>query len=400
MRDGWRKTTLEAVASQYIDGFKVLPDETYKNLGVQWYAGGTFAREPKRGSEVGATRLFRVKPGQFIYNRMFVTEGSFALVASEHADGVVSNEFPVFDLDEAQVLPNFLLAYFQQPEVWRAVADEATGTTKSRRRWKESQFLAHSIILPPLGEQRRIVDLIAAVDDAVQATEAEVADGVRTMWAVIESDLERAEGRTVRLGEVATIVRGGAPRPIREYETSDPAGLPWIKIGDIAADGMYVTQTAVRIRAEGLTKTRMVKPGDFILSNSMSFGRPYISMIEGCIHDGWLALSDYQQSFETRFLYFLLRGAGVQAQFEALAAGSGVRNLKKESVAGVIVNVPSLTEQRDIVERAWALRDAVDAARATADALRALRSNLVTVLLSGEHEIPASYDALLEGDVL
>ena len=163
---------------------------------------------------------------------------------------------------------------------------------------------------------------------------------------------------------------------------------------------MYVTQTAVRIRAEGLTKTRMVKPGDFILSNSMSFGRPYISMIEGCIHDGWLALSDYQQSFETRFLYFLLRGAGVQAQFEALAAGSGVRNLKKESVAGVIVNVPSLTEQRDIVERAWALRDAVDAARATADALRALRSNLVTVLLSGEHEIPASYDALLEGDVL
>ena len=77
-----------------------------------------------------------------------------------------------------------------------------------------------------------------------------------------------------------------------------------------------------------------------------------------------------------------------------------MRNLKKESVAGVIVNVPSLTEQRDIVERAWALRDAVDAARATADALRALRSNLVTVLLSGEHEIPASYDALLEGDVL
>ena len=83
MRDGWRKTTLEAVASQYIDGFKVLPDETYKNLGVQWYAGGTFAREPKRGSEVRATRLFRVKPGQFIYNRMFVTEGSFALAASE-----------------------------------------------------------------------------------------------------------------------------------------------------------------------------------------------------------------------------------------------------------------------------------------------------------------------------
>ena len=34
MRDGWRKTTLEAVASQYIDGFKVLPDETYKNLSL------------------------------------------------------------------------------------------------------------------------------------------------------------------------------------------------------------------------------------------------------------------------------------------------------------------------------------------------------------------------------
>lgn len=94
MRDGWQQTTLGEVATQYVDGFSVLPNETYTNLGVQWYAGGTFAREPKLGSEMKATRLFRVKPGQFIYNRMFVTEGSFALVAAEHADGVVSNEFP------------------------------------------------------------------------------------------------------------------------------------------------------------------------------------------------------------------------------------------------------------------------------------------------------------------
>lgn len=94
-----------------------------------------------------------------------------------------------------------------------------------------------------------------------------------------------------KLGELLRIERGGSPRPIDEYITDDLEGLNWIKIGDAPIDGSsLITSTAERIKKEGLGKTRQVFPGDLILSNSMSFGKPYILGIPGCIHDGWLVL--------------------------------------------------------------------------------------------------------------
>ena len=82
-----------------------------------------------------------------------------------------------------------------------------------------------------------------------------------------------------RFGELADIERGGSPRPIKSFLTDDPDGLNWIKIGDTDKGGKYITSTSEKIRREGLTKTRMVYPGDFLLTNSMSFGRPYITQI-------------------------------------------------------------------------------------------------------------------------
>ena len=93
-------------------------------------------------------------------------------------------------------------------------------------------------------------------------------------------------------GEVATIVRGASPRPIQSFITDDINGIPWIKIGDVSVGSKYITETAERITEEGAKKSRRINPGDFVLSNSMSFGRPYISKIHGCIHDGWLSISD------------------------------------------------------------------------------------------------------------
>ena len=86
-------------------------------------------------------------------------------------------------------------------------------------------------------------------------------------------------------GESATIVRGASPRPIKNFITTEPTGVNWIKIGDVKPGDKYITASAEKITQEGAKKSRTVKKGDFILSNSMSFGRPYILQIDGCIHD-------------------------------------------------------------------------------------------------------------------
>ena len=152
----------------------------------------------------------------------------------------------------------------------------------------------------------------------------------------------------VRLGDVITILRGGSPRPIKKYLTNNSSGINWIKIGDSKPNSKYIESATEKIIPEGLNKTREVHKGDFLLSNSMSFGRPYILKINGAVHDGWLVLSEYEQLFDKDYLYYLLSSSFINKQFVALATGSTVKNLNRERVANTIAVVPPLLEQKRI----------------------------------------------------
>ena len=149
-----------------------------------------------------------------------------------------------------------------------------------------------------------------------------------------------------KFSELVQIERGGSPRPIDDFITDAPNGLNWIKIGDAPTQGNYITKTAEKIRPEGLSKTREVHPGDLILSNSMSFGKPYIMGIDGCIHDGWLLIRNTYGVFDLTFLCHLLGTPQMLSQYRSLAAGSTVNNLNKELVGNTVVTIPSITEQR------------------------------------------------------
>ena len=151
--------------------------------------------------------------------------------------------------------------------------------------------------------------------------------------------------RWTKFCNICDIARGGSPRPIEKYITNDADGINWIKIGDTEKGGKYIYSTKEKIKREGISKSRYVKPGDFLLTNSMSFGRPYILKIDGCIHDGWLVINDNFRVFDQDFLYYLL-SSNVMYQLLSIAAkGSTVKNLKSDTVKIVIMPVPPKNEQ-------------------------------------------------------
>ena len=140
-----------------------------------------------------------------------------------------------------------------------------------------------------------------------------------------------------RLGNICSIARGGSPRPIENYLTDDENGLNWIKIGDTEQGGKYIYSTKEKIRPEGLSKTRYVCSGDFLLTNSMSFGRPYILRTNGCIHDGWLVIGGIEIAFHQDYLYYMLSSSIMYNALSSLAVGSTVKNLKSDSVKSLLV---------------------------------------------------------------
>jgi type I restriction enzyme S subunit len=120
----------------------------------------------------------------------------------------------------------------------------------------------------------------------------------------------------IRLDKIFEIARGGSPRPIDKFITDDPDGINWVMIRDATDSTKFISKTKKRISANGVSKSRIVKPGDFLLTNSMSFGRPYIMATTGCIHDGWLVLSPKINNVDQDYFYHLLGSNAVYAEFE------------------------------------------------------------------------------------
>ncbi|VOS81173.1 type I restriction-modification system S protein [Streptococcus pneumoniae] len=156
------------------------------------------------------------------------------------------------------------------------------------------------------------------------------------------------------------IVRGGSPRPIKDYLTSEVDGINWIKIGDTEKGEKYINNVKEKIKKSGLNKTRFVKKGTFLLTNSMSFGRPYILNVDGAIHDGWLAISNYENSLNKDYLFYILSSNVVYSQFLSLISGAVVKNLNSDKVASILIPLPPLSEQQRIIEAIESALEKVD----------------------------------------
>ena len=163
-----------------------------------------------------------------------------------------------------------------------------------------------------------------------------------------------------RLDEVADVARGGSPRPIKQYLTDSPDGVNWIKIGDTTEGSKYIEKTVEKIIPEGVRHSRMVKEGDFLLTNSMSFGKPFILKTNGCIHDGWLVISPFEGSFDKDYLYYLLSSGFAYDQFSDKASGAVVSNLNKDKVAESLFPLPPFEEQKKIVCQIESIMNFID----------------------------------------
>ena len=192
------------------------------------------------------------------------------------------------------------------------------------------------------------------------------------------------EWKKVTFNEVVTLQRGSSPRPIINFITHDDSGVNWVRIGDMPDTGRLVTQTEEKITVEGALKSRHVNIGDLILSNSMSFGQPYIMGIDGYIHDGWFVLKNFEKYIERDFLCNLLIAPIIQKQYSKLAAGGVVQNISSELVNSVKFSIPPLSEQKKIVSLLNSIDERIEIQNKIIDNLQSLIKGLAKTLTHQE----------------
>lgn len=190
------------------------------------------------------------------------------------------------------------------------------------------------------------------------------------------------------LSEIISVSRGGSPRPIDAYITQSTNGVNWVKIGDVEKGAKYIFRTQEKIKPEGKKYSRAVQCGDFLLSNSMSFGRPYILKTSGCIHDGWLVLQNYKESFDQEFLYYHLSSGMILDQYRKKASGSSVLNLNKELVGSIKVVVPSKEEQKLIATSLSDIDSLITSLEKLIEKKKRIKQGVMQELLTGKRRLP------------
>lgn len=286
-----------------------------------------------------------------------------------------------------KILPNidkFLFYYLESFYFRQEVKKYDNGTAQPNL--SASDLKRFNYLLPPLNEQKRIVEKIesefAKIDEGLEHLLKAKEQIKQYRQSVLKSAfegkltqqnpddepaeilLQKINSKTncahninlpqgwirCKLGEAFNIERGGSPRPIKEYLTSSKDGINWIKIGDTKNTSKYIFETKEKIKPEGIRHSRFVAVGDLILSNSMSFGRPYIMKTSGCIHDGWVVFRNQYKIATEEFLYYMLSSQKIYSEFSRVATGSTVKNLNIDRIKGVNIIIPPLNEQKRIVE--------------------------------------------------
>jgi type I restriction enzyme S subunit len=284
--------------------------------------------------------------------------GRVAMLSKAELPAALNQRVACIRTEGKAILTRYLFHFFDQVSFENEAMNNATGGGQKNMstRWLSS----YPIPIPPLSVQQEIVRILDRFTELTTELTAELTARKKQYEYYRDKLLTPVEhdgkwllnGKAVEwktLGKVAKVQRGASPRPIFKYTTNSFNGIPWIKIGDIPPGTKYVTETKQRITIEGAKQSRILKKGDFILSNSMSFGRPYILDIDGAIHDGWASISDFENVFNSDFLYHYLTTFQVQNYWNSRINSGSVSNLNSDIIKSLPIPIPPISEQERIV---------------------------------------------------
>jgi type I restriction enzyme, S subunit len=375
MRDGWTRTTLgELMTLEYGKG---LPESRREE--------GPF---PVFGSAgiVGA----HIEP--------LVTPGPVIVVGRKGTAGAVHwSDTPCWPIDTTSYAvpgPQFVARYawllLQAADLPSLCAQTGVPGLNRDRAYEVE------VLVPPFPEQRRILDLVAAVDEAAGAASQLAQAAALAAGAVIDRAIEAAGSRT-RLGDLS-VVKGGKRLPKGTAWASHSNNHPYIRVVDMK-DGRIRDDALVYVPDEvwPVIKRYVVAAWDVVISIVGTIGE--VALVPPSLSGANLtenaALIRTHATLDPGFLAAYLHTPQGRSEVSRLTVGTTQPKLALFRIEDIGVPVLSLDRQRACVALHDVLREVARAADTEAANLRPLRGTLLTELVSGEHEIPEPYDRLL-----
>lgn len=263
MMSEWPMVKLGEVISRVDETEQILKPEDETFVTLKLHGKGVVPRNIGDGKTPKSFRGFRVKLGQFIYSRIDARNGAFGIIPAELDGAVVSKDFPVYEVDSAEIMPSILISICTSEHFVNQIRSMSNGAT-NRQRIKEDVLERMLIPLPPLGEQKRIAEILGRVAEAEQHVQDtlelldEVAKSSFYTFCGIPDHFERRK----KIGEIAIVATGNTPP--RKDPSNYGSYIEWIKSDNLGS--IFPTPASEFLSEEGLKRGRVAAPGSLLIT--------------------------------------------------------------------------------------------------------------------------------------
>ena len=338
-----------------------------------------------------------LEPMDIAYNPYLLWCGAIGQWQGSEA-GVVSPVYECFRV-KSNCEPRYLGYIFETGILTSYFDALAIGSIVRRRRTIPSDFIAAPVQLPPLPEQKRIVDLISSVDSYIEALQQQLVSAKRSRNAVLHELLTAGGDDWVEttLGEITDLVRGPFGGSLKK-EIFVQEGFAVYE----QQHAIYGDFSTIRYRISSQKFDEMkrfsLQPGDLIMSCSGTMGKVRIvpkDAAPGIINQALLKIKP-KLNLISNFLFLWMQSDDFIRQIEMNSGGGALQNVSSvKMLKGIKLVVPALVEQERIIEIISTIDEVKIKTELAIDEIKNLRSGLLSDLLSGTHEIPASYDKVM-----
>lgn len=394
MRAEWETALMGEIAPLARRSIQPRADELYREIGIRSFGRGVFHKPPTSGLDIGSKRVFRVEPGDLLFNNVFAWEGATA-VATEAERGMIgSHRFLTCVTDKARADARFLNYWFMHPEGREQLLRASPGGAGRNRTLGVDRLAAIRVPLPPLDTQRRIVaridELTAKVKEARELRDA--ASRELTHCVVAASSRMFASTAETRLGDYARLQTGYAFKS----EWFVPDGIRVVRNANVS-HGILDWSETVRVPEalrSGFSRFDL-KLGDIVVS----LDRPIISTgtkvarlrerdLPCLLLQRVARVVVTSDAVDQDYIYAWLRSSAFSAAIDP-GRSNGVPHISHRDIEGIPFHAPSRSEQRRIVAD-------FDALHANVDVVKALQADTAREL---DALMPAILDKAFKGEL-